>query len=178
MTELNTKVPRHLWIVGVLSLLWNAMGAFDYTATQLRLDFYMSQVPPDQLAYINSFPSWAIAVWAIAVWGALLGSVGLLLRKSWAVWMFGASIVGMVLTGLYSYVLTDGLKVMGSGGLMFTGFIWLSRSACSSTLGPWRSAASCADGHGVSSPGSASWVTRSTNVSYVRQRTYVAQMTH
>ena len=125
MTTPSARTPRHLWIVGVLSLLWNAVGAFDYSASQLRLDFYMSHFTPDQLAYFYGFPAWAIAVWAIAVWGALLGSVGLLLRKSWAVWMFGASIVGMVLTGLYSYVLTDGLELMGSGGLVFTGVIWL-----------------------------------------------------
>ena len=125
MTESTVKVPRHLWIVGVLAVLWNAIGAFDYSASQLRLEFYMSQFPPEQLEYFYAFPAWAIAAWAIAVWGALLGSVGLLLRKSWSVWMFGASIVGMVLTGIYSYVLTDGLKLMGTGGLMFTAVIWV-----------------------------------------------------
>ena len=125
MSEWSTKVPRHLWVVGIVSLLWNAMGAFDYSASQFRLESYMSQFTPEQLAYFYGFPSWAIAAWAIAVWGALLGSVGLLLRKAWAVWLFGASIVGMVLTGLYSYVLTNGLAMMGSGGLIFTAFIWV-----------------------------------------------------
>ncbi len=94
MNELNTKVPRHLWIVGVLSLLWNAVGAFDYSASQLRIESYMSQFTPEQLAYFYGFPAWAVAAWAIAVWGALLGSLCLLLRKAWAVWLFGASIVG------------------------------------------------------------------------------------
>ena len=42
-----------------------------------------------------------------------------------AVWLFGASIVAMVLTGLYSYVLTDGLALMGTGGAIFTAVIWL-----------------------------------------------------
>ena len=125
MSEWSTKVPRHLWVVGIVSLLWNAVGAFDYSASQFRLESYMSQFTPEQLAYFYGFPSWAIAAWAIAVWGALLGSVGLLLRKAWAVWLFGASIVGMVLTGLYSYVLTNGLAMMGSGGLIFTAFIWV-----------------------------------------------------
>ena len=125
MNEWNTKVPRHLWIVGALSLLWNAMGAFDYSASQLRLDFYMSQSTPEQLAYFYAFPAWAVAAWAIAVWGALLGSLCLLFRKAWAVWLFGASIVGMVLTGIYSYVLTDGMALMGTGGAIFTAVIWL-----------------------------------------------------
>ena len=125
MNELNTKVPRHLWIVGVLAVLWNSVGAFDYSASQLRLESYMSQFTPEQLAYFYGFPAWAIAAWAIAVWGALLGSLSLLLRKAWAVWLFGVSIVAMVLTGLYSYVLTDGLALMGTGGAIFTAVIWL-----------------------------------------------------
>ena len=118
-------VPRHLWIVGALSLLWNAVGAFDYSATQLRLESYMSQFPPEQLAYFYGFPSWVVAAWAIAVWGALLGSLGLLLRKRWAVWLFGVSIAGMVLTAFHNFVLTDGAKLMGTGAVMFTAVIWI-----------------------------------------------------
>jgi len=125
MTESATKAPRHLWIVSVLSLLWNAVGAFDYSATQFRMQSYMSQFTPEQLAYFYAFPSWAVAAWAIAVWGALLGSFCLLLRKAWAVWLFGASIGGMVLTGVYSYVLTDGMALVGTGGAIFTAVIWL-----------------------------------------------------
>lgn len=37
-----SKVPVHLWIVGGLALLWNAVGAFDYLATQLQFEPYMS----------------------------------------------------------------------------------------------------------------------------------------
>ncbi|MBK6349049.1 MAG: hypothetical protein IPF50_04265 [Proteobacteria bacterium] len=125
MNELNTRTPRHLWIVGVLSVLWNAVGAFDYSASQLRVESYMSQFTPEQLAYFHGFPAWAIAAWAIAVWGALLGSLSLLLRKAWAVWLFGVSIVAMVLTGIYSYLLTDGLALTGTGGAIFTAVIWV-----------------------------------------------------
>jgi hypothetical protein len=32
----------HLWIVGVPAFLWNFMGAFDYLATQLKLESYMT----------------------------------------------------------------------------------------------------------------------------------------
>ena len=28
-----TKAPVHLWIVGILAVLWNAIGCFDYYAT-------------------------------------------------------------------------------------------------------------------------------------------------
>ena len=81
MNQTNPKTPAHLWIVGILALLWNALGAFDYTATQYRLDFYMNQFSAEQLEYFYTFPAWAVCMWAIAVWGSLLGTFGLLFRK-------------------------------------------------------------------------------------------------
>ncbi len=50
--------PLHLWIVGALSLLWNAVGAFDYLMTQTRNQAYMSDFTPEQLEYFYGFPAW------------------------------------------------------------------------------------------------------------------------
>lgn len=124
MIEATGKVPRHLWVVGVLTLLWNAIGAFDYAATQFRIEAYVSQFTPEQLEYFYGFPAWAVASWAIAVWSSLLGSLGLLLRKAWAVWLFGLALVGMVITFVYNFLLSDGLSMMGTGGAIFTAVIW------------------------------------------------------
>lgn len=119
------KTPVHLWIVGLVSLLWNAMGAFDYSATELRLEFYMSQFTQEQLDYFYGFPAWTIAAWAIAVWASLLGSVGLLLRKRWAVAMFAIAIAGLAITTLYNAVLSNGFEIMGDGAAVFSAVIWV-----------------------------------------------------
>lgn len=120
-----TKAPVHLWIVGILAVLWNAIGCFDYYATQSKLESYMSQFTTEQLEYFYAFPVWVDAAWAIAVWGSLLASIGLLLRKAWAVWLFGLAILGMAATAVYSFVLSDGMALMGSGAVYFTGVIWV-----------------------------------------------------
>jgi len=120
----QTKAPLHLWAVGVLAVLWNAIGAFDYSATQLRIEAYMSAFTPEQLEYFYTFPSWAVAAWAIAVWSSLVGSLGLLLRKAWAVWLFGAAIAGMAITTVYNFVLSDGIAIMGAGAAIFSAVIW------------------------------------------------------
>ncbi len=125
MDQTTAKTPAHLWIIGVVAFLWNVMGAFDYSATQLRLDFYMSQFSPEQLDYFYSFPSWVDASWAIAVWSSLLGSLCLLLRKSWAAWLFGLAILGLAVTTLFNFVLSNGLEVMGSEAAAFTAVIWV-----------------------------------------------------
>ncbi len=119
------RTPIHFWIIAVVALLWNAMGAFDYLATQLKLEFYMGQFTEEQLAYFYGFPAWAISGWAFAVWSAFVGSIGLLLRKSWAVWAFAVSIVGMVVSSIYTLGLSNGIELMGSGSVIFTAIIWV-----------------------------------------------------
>jgi hypothetical protein len=126
MSNDNRQVttPSHLWIVGVLSLLWNGMGAFDYTMTETRNAFYMKDFTPEQLAYFYSFPKWVIATWALSVWGGVLGSIALLLRRRWAIPVFAASLATMVITFVHNFVLTNGLAVMGgAGALVFSAAI-------------------------------------------------------
>lgn len=125
MNGQTAKAPLHLWIVGVLAVLWNAIGAFDYSATQLRIEAYMSAFTPEQLEYFYNFPAWTVAAWAIAVWGALLGSIALLLRKAWAVWAFGISIAGMAITTIHNFVMTDGAALMGPSAVAFSAVIWV-----------------------------------------------------
>jgi hypothetical protein len=103
------------------------MGALDFTMTQLNVTAYLKGLTPAQLEYIRSFPLWAVLVWGLGTWGSLLGSVFILLRRSFAVKLFGASIVGAVLTNLYSYGLSDGIKVMqnGAGAVVFSAVIFV-----------------------------------------------------
>jgi hypothetical protein len=116
--------PRHLWVVGILSLLWNAFGAFDYLATHLRLDFYMQQFTPEQLAFFERFPPLAVSAWAFGVWGALAGSIALLLASGWAVWLFSISLAGLAASTLYTYALPDGAAIMGTAGAIMYAVIW------------------------------------------------------
>lgn len=122
----NVVTPWHLWLVGVLALLWNGIGAYDYVMTETRNAAYMNAFTPEQLAYFYGFPMWVVATWALSVWGGVLGAVLLLLRKRWAVPVFGVSLVTMVLTSFYNFVLTDGLAIMGgAGGLVFSAVIFV-----------------------------------------------------
>jgi hypothetical protein len=123
--EARSKTPVHLWIVGILALLWNGMGAFDYLAAQLELDFYMSQYTPEQLEYFYGFPKLVTACWAFAVWGAVAGTIGLLLRKKWAVWAYVVACAGMALTAIYNFGMTNGAEIMGSTGVIFSIIIWM-----------------------------------------------------
>src|SRR3546814_11846022 len=80
MTEV-VKTPWHLWAVGIVSLLWNAFGAFDYVMTKLRNPEYMAAFTHEQQSFFYSFQLWANVGWALGVWGSVLGSVLLLARS-------------------------------------------------------------------------------------------------
>ena len=116
--------PKHLWIVGVLSLLWNGFGALDYVMTETRNEGYMASFTPAQLEFFYGLPAWVVALWAIAVWGGVLGSILLLLRKQAAVTTFLVSFGCAVLVAFQNYVLSNGLEAMGGGfPLVFSGVI-------------------------------------------------------
>ena len=67
MSETNEteveRTPWHLWVIGVVALLWNAMGALDYVMTQTRNEEYMSNFTPEQLSFFYGFPAWVDAAW-------------------------------------------------------------------------------------------------------------------
>jgi hypothetical protein len=113
------NAPKHLWIVGVATLLWNAMGAFDYVMTKTQNEGYMEAFTPEQLEFFYSLPAWVTAAWAVAVWGSLVGSALLLMRSKHAVPVFMASLAGVVITTIHNFFLDNGLEVMGTFGVVF-----------------------------------------------------------
>lgn len=127
-TNSPARTPWHVWVVGVLALLWNAMGALDFTMTQLHDENYLKDFTPEQKAYFFGFPLWAVLTWFVATWGSLLASLLLLLRRRLACPVLAAALGCTLVTFLYDYGLADGLKVMGAkatGALVFCGVIVL-----------------------------------------------------
>jgi hypothetical protein len=116
----RAPTPWHLWVVGVLTLLWNAGGAFDYLATQLELESYMANFTPEQLAYFYDFPAWVVAFWALAVWSALAGSLALLFRSRFAAPLFLISLVAMIVTSIHNFGFSNGAEIMEQGGVIFS----------------------------------------------------------
>lgn len=126
-SDTKTKAPWHLWVVGIVGLLWNAMGARDYIMTKTRNEQYMSAFTPEQLEFFYGLPIWVVAAWAIAVWGAVLGCILLLARKSIAAPVFLASFIAMVITSFHNFVLSNGLEVIGNPfSLVFSGIIFVA----------------------------------------------------
>ncbi len=95
------KAPWHLWVIGVLTLIWNAFGCYIYVMAMTRNPAIMASAPAEAVAALDAAPAWSNGAWAFGVWGALAGSLLLLLRSRWAVAAFGISILGLVGTTIY-----------------------------------------------------------------------------
>jgi hypothetical protein len=132
------RTPWHLWLVGILGLLWDSMGAFDYLMTETQNDSYMSQFTPEQLEFFYGFPTWVVTFWALAVWGGVLGTLLLLLRKRLAVPVLLVSLLAMIVTAIHNFFLSNGLEVMGGAGALFSLLIFVF------ALGLWLYARSMA----------------------------------
>ena len=117
MAAATARTPWHLWLVGVVALLFNAIGVFDFMMTMTQGAHYMASagMTAAQIAHYQRMPAWMTAVWAIGVWGAFLGSLLLLLRRKLALPFFAVSLAAFLLSLVYTYVLTNGGAIMGGG---------------------------------------------------------------
>ncbi len=106
MTDMTVKTPWHLWAVGVISLLWNAFGGYDFvmSVTQGETYWRASGMTDAMIAYYNAMPTWMYAPWVLGVWGAVAGSVLLLMRSRFALHAFGLSLVGAVVSLGYGFM--------------------------------------------------------------------------
>ena len=99
MTDtMKAATPWHLWAVGVISLLWNAFGGYDFTMSVTQGETYWraSGMTQPMIDYFNAMPTWMYVPWVLGVWGALAGSILLLLRSRFAVHAFALSLLGAI----------------------------------------------------------------------------------
>ncbi|MFV0478633.1 MAG: hypothetical protein ACK5ME_12490 [Parahaliea sp.] len=97
------RTPWHLWLVGLLALLWNGFGAFDFVMTLSHNAQYMARFTQQQLDYFYSLSQWSMIAWGIGVWGGVLGAVFLLLRRGWSVWAFFLSMLAVLVSMTHKF---------------------------------------------------------------------------
>ena len=104
-TAYSGTTPKHLWVVGILSLLWNGFGAYDYLMSKIGgIEYFQSMgLDAEAFAWFEALPAWSLAAWAVGVWGSVAGSILLLLRSRHAVPAFLLSFVGALVGFGYQF---------------------------------------------------------------------------
>lgn len=108
--ETANRTPWHLWVVGLVTLIWNGFGAYDYIMSKTENRDYLAQMMEPTgvsvdgaIVYMDAMPLWANIAWGLGVWGAVAGSVLLLLRNRFAFHAFAVSLVGLVFGMLHQW---------------------------------------------------------------------------
>ena len=106
------------WVISIALLLWGFGGASIYIAYFIETPEEFAQTAETAANrqayadYVASIPFWAIAVGIIAAVARLLGAIGLLLRRAWALPLYIISVV-FFLGALYrAFVLANVSSVM------------------------------------------------------------------
>lgn len=106
-------VPGWFKVVAVLALLWNVLGCVAFFADLRLSPEEVAQLPDAQQALYAARPAWAVAATGLAVFGGVLGCLGLLLRRTWAVAVLALSLLGIAVQDVALFVLVDGARLAG-----------------------------------------------------------------
>lgn len=117
------KPKAGFWIIGVIALLWNIMGVFQYLSTTLLKEEMEQALTEEQLALMSGLPSWYTGVFAIAVFSGLLASLLLLLRRKWAVSLFLISMLAVIVQMGYWLFATDAMEVYGTEAVVMPAIV-------------------------------------------------------
>lgn len=122
---MKAATPWHLWAVGVISLLWNAFGGYDFvmSVTQGETYWRASGMTQPMIDYFNAMPTWMYGPWVLGVWGAVAGSILLLMRSKLAVPAFALSLLGAV--GSLVYGLANPMPPLPEAMAMMTYMPWV-----------------------------------------------------
>ena len=111
----TAKTPWHLWVVGILSLVWNASGAFVIMSAQSGS---VMDMDAREVAHYAAQEPWFVAVTDVALVAAALAAVALLLRSRWAVHLYWLSIGAIVVTSVYDIAQGTALLLQDRGWLI------------------------------------------------------------
>jgi hypothetical protein len=115
MSAPSESPTRSFWIISTVALLWNALGIVTYLLTETMSYAALAAMPEAERDLYTNVPGWVTASYAVAVFGGTVGSLGLLLRRAWAVPVLGLSIAGILLQMGHALLASQLLAVKGAG---------------------------------------------------------------
>ena len=115
------RPPLLFRVISIVLLFWALGGASIYVAYFVESPEQFAQTAEaaanrqGYAGYIEKIPAWAIAVGMLAAMARLLGAVGLLLRRSWALPLYVISLIFFLVALYRAFVLASVASVMSRG---------------------------------------------------------------
>ena len=109
--------PAWYWLAAIAALLFECLSCYIYLEEVRLTPEQIATLPLDQAALLNARPDWYYAAFAVSVWVGLVGSIGLLLRRAWAVPLLLTSLAAVIVQ--YSAILiVPDMRTMTSDALL------------------------------------------------------------
>lgn len=122
---LDSKPTTNFWIIGGAALVWNLIGLVFYVGQVTMSPEALAKMSEAQQEFFVTTPVWATAAFAIAVNAGALGSLFLLLRKSWAVPMLAVSLAAIIVQDIDAYLLRDAYGILGINGIIIPSMVFI-----------------------------------------------------
>lgn len=122
---MTRPIPVSFWIVAVLGLLWNLYGVAMFWLNLMITPQAIAALPEAERQITQAMPRWIMLPFAMATIGGVLGMLGLLLRRSWAVPMLLVSLLALVVQFVSVYLTTPVWALTGAAGAAFPLVLWL-----------------------------------------------------
>lgn len=119
-TVAPTAPPAWFRIVAVLAVLWNAFGVFQYLSSVGLFGDPMASLDAAQRAAVETIPAAITGAFALGTLAGLVGSVGLLLGKRWALPVLVLSLLALIALEGWIVFLSGALEAFGGIALPAT----------------------------------------------------------
>jgi hypothetical protein len=109
--------PKSFWVIAIVALLWNLLGVAMFLMQATASPEMVAAMPAEQRQVHEATPGWLNIAFAIAVFGGVIGALGLLLKKRWAVTFFLVSLLALLAQIVGAYATTPVWEAYGPAGL-------------------------------------------------------------
>jgi hypothetical protein len=109
-----SKPPTWYWVVSGLAVLWMLFGVMAWVMDLMTDEAALAQMSEPQRQLYAARPQWLFAVYGVAIFSGLAGTIGLLLRKSWAAMLLGVSLAAIIVQFGYTFLGMHAVQVLGA----------------------------------------------------------------
>ena len=118
----KTKPNKSFLIIGILALLWNIMGLFQFIMAAFMqdtmLETYGETYTPQEMELFLNTPSWYYVVFGICTITGVLASIALVVKKKIAVPLFFVSLVTVLVVQGYWMLGTQAIALLGTEAII------------------------------------------------------------
>lgn len=108
MSEIST--PSWFKTIVSLAILWNLAGIFNFYLGVSITPEQINELTESERNRLNGSPLWTTIAFAIGVFGGLIGSVGLFLKKAWAMFPLLISLIAVFSQMSYGLFFTSAVE--------------------------------------------------------------------